>query len=185
MTKRGIWFSHFVIYFILKSVNVFPKLLTRYLRTFDKKFAQLHCLLLLTFLAVIFESTVFTRTPGLRQYQLEVFWSWKEILKIGKCGRMGSSTEGGLFQENLLNILLLLPVWFLLPGIFNRRLKWWQGLIVGMMISSAIEVSQLVLCRGLFEFDDIIHNSLGCMLGTLAGDKFCKHCRCSIGIRPR
>lgn len=68
------------------------------------------CLLLLTFLAVIFESTVFTRTPGLRQYQLEVFWSWKEILKIGKCGRMGSSTEGGLFQENLLNILLLLPV---------------------------------------------------------------------------
>lgn len=143
------------------------------------------CLLLLTFLAVIFGSTVFTRTPGLRQYQLEVFWSWKEILKIGKCGRMGSSTEGGLLQENLLNILLLLPVGFLLPGIFNRRLKWWQGLIVGMMISSAIEASQLVLCRGLFEFDDIIHNSLGCMLGTLAGDKFCKHCRCSIGIRPR
>lgn len=129
------------------------------------------CLLLLTFLAAIFGSTVFTRTPGLRQYQLEVFWSWKEILKIGKCGRMGSSTEGGLLQENLLNILLLLPVGFLLPGIFNGRLKWWQGLIVGMMISSAIEVSQLVLCRGLFEFDDIIHNSLGCMLGSLLGNR--------------
>ena len=82
-----------------------------------------------------------------------------------------------LLQENLLNILLLLPVGFLLPGIFDRRLKWWQGLIVGIMVSSAIEVSQLVLCRGLFEFDDINHNSLGCMLGTLVGDKACKHCR--------
>lgn len=75
-----------------------------------------------------------------------------------------------------LNILLLLSVSFLLPGMFNRRLKWWQGLIVGITVSSAIEVSQLVLCRGLFEFDDIIHNSLGCMLGTLVGNKLSKHC---------
>ena len=29
----------------------------------------------------------------------------------------------------------------------------------------------MVLCRGLFEFDDIIHNSFGCMLGTLAGNE--------------
>lgn len=35
-------------------------------------------LLLLTFLAIVFGSTVFTRTPGIRQYQLEVFWSWKK-----------------------------------------------------------------------------------------------------------
>ena len=37
-------------------------------------------LALLVFLAIVFGSTVFTRTPGIRQYQLEVFWSWKEIL---------------------------------------------------------------------------------------------------------
>ena len=85
--------------------------------------------------------------------------------------RLGSGTGDGLLQENFLNILLLLPVGFLLPGMFNRRLKWWQGLITGIIVSSAIEICQLVLCRGLFEFDDIIHNSLGCMLGTLAGDK--------------
>ena len=66
-------------------------------------------LLLLTFLAIVFGSTVFTRTPGIRQYQLEVFWSWKEILGIGKCGRLGSTAEGSLLQENLLNILLLFP----------------------------------------------------------------------------
>ena len=53
-------------------------------------------LLLLTFLAIVFGSTVFTRTTGIRQYQLEVFWSWKEILGIGKCGRLGSTAEGSL-----------------------------------------------------------------------------------------
>ena len=126
---------------------------------------------LLTFLAIVFASTVFTRTPGIRQYQLEIFWSWKEILGIGKCGRLGSTADGGLLQENLLNILLLLPAGILLPGVFNREMKWWQGLLFGVMISYAIELCQLVLCRGLFEFDDIIHNSLGCMLGCLLGNR--------------
>ena len=133
------------------------------------------CLLLLIFLMIIFGSTVFTRSPGVRQYQLEVFWSWKELLKIGKCGRLGNSMADGLLQENLLNVLLLLPVGLLLPGVFNRRLKWRWGLIVGIVASSVIEVSQLVFCRGLFEFDDIIHNSLGCMLGTLIGDNFSRY----------
>lgn len=128
-------------------------------------------LVLLVFLAIVFGSTVFTRTPGVRQYQLEVFWSWKEILGIGKCGRLGSITEGGLLQENLLNILLLFPAGILLPGVFNRKLKWWQGLLVGILLSSGIEFSQLLFCRGLFEFDDIIHNSFGCMLGTLVGNE--------------
>ena len=126
-------------------------------------------LLLLTFLAIVFGSTVFTRTPGIRQYQLEVFWSWKEILRIGKCGRLGSTMGDGLLQENLLNILLLFPAGILLPGVTGRKLKWWMGLLVGITVSSAIEISQLWLCRGLFEFDDIIHNGIGCMMGAVLG----------------
>lgn len=77
----------------------------------------------------------------------------------------------GLLQENLLNILLLFPAGILLPGLTGRKLKWWMGLLVGIAVSSAIEISQLLLCRGLFEFDDIIHNSLGCMLGCLLGNR--------------
>lgn len=124
---------------------------------------------LLTFLAIVFGSTVFTRTPGIRQYQLEIFWSWKEILGIGTCGRLGSTTGDGLLQENLLNILLLFPAGILLPGLTGRKLKWWMGLLVGIAVSSAIEISQLLLCRGLFEFDDIIHNSLDVCWGVCWG----------------
>lgn len=84
---------------------------------------------------------------------------------------LGSTAEGSLLQENLLNILLLFPAGILLPGVTGRKLKWWMGLLVGITVSSAIEISQLWLCRGLFEFDDIIHNSLGCMLGCLLGNR--------------
>ena len=58
-----------------------------------------------------------------------------------------------------------------IAGVTGRKLKWWIGLLVGIAVSSAIEISQLLLCRGLFEFDDIIHNSLGCMLGCLLGNR--------------
>ena len=30
-----------------------------------------------------------------------------------------------------------------------------------------IELAQLISCRGLFEFDDVIHNALGTAIGVL------------------
>ena len=90
-----------------------------------------------------------------------------------KCGIFYHSRE--MLKENLLNIALLLPFGLLLPFPFYKRLRWWQGLAMGLIASAVIEVLQLVLCRGLFEFDDMIHNGFGCMLGSmLAGLLFQK-----------
>ena len=118
-------------------------------------------MLLLIFLGVVFGSTVFARQPkDYREYRLELFWSWKEVFH----------GDRELLKENLLNILLLFPVGFLLPSLFHKKLPWWSGLLAGLIISAAIEIGQLVLCRGLFEWDDMVHNSLGCMLGLLCGN---------------
>lgn len=118
-------------------------------------------MLLLIFLGVVFGSTVFARQPkDYREYRLELFWSWKEVFH----------GDRELLKENLLNILLLFPVGFLLPPLFHKKLPWWSGLLAGLIISAAIEIGQLVLCRGLFEWDDMVHNSLGCMLGLLCGN---------------
>lgn len=127
-------------------------------------------LLALVFLAIVYASTVFTRTPGIRQYQLELFWSWKEIWHIGKCGRLGSLPHNLLVQENLLNMILLFPLGILLPFIRNRKVSWWEGLFVGLAVSASIEILQLVLRRGLFEWDDMIHNGIGCMAGCVLAD---------------
>lgn len=122
------------------------------------------------YLAIVFASTVFTRAPGVSQHQLEVFWSWKEIFGIGGRGRLGGCAPEFLLQENILNMILLFPIGFLLPFIRGRKVAWKWGILVGCVISGKIEVLQLVLCRGLFEFDDVIHNSVGCMIGCAVGN---------------
>lgn len=121
------------------------------------------------YLLLVFGSTVFTRMPGERQYQLEAFWSWKKILHYIE--QHGMVTGTGLLRENLLNIVMLFPAGMLLPFVFGNRgkIRWWHGLLFGIFISGCIEGLQLILCRGLFEFDDMIHNSLGCMAGCAIG----------------
>lgn len=121
-------------------------------------------MLFLSYLIFVFSSTVFTRMPGERRYQLELFWSWKEI--FDPIGRAGAETENGLLLENLLNMVMLLPAGLLLPFAAGRKVKLWHGMFIGIGISFFIEISQLIFCRGLFEFDDIIHNGLGCMAGV-------------------
>lgn len=124
--------------------------------------------LLLLYLITVLGSTVFARMPGERRYQLEVFWSWKKIFH--SVAQNGSVLQNQLLQENILNMVMLFPAGFLLPLVFARKIKWYQGLLFGMAVSSGIELLQLFLCRGLFEFDDIIHNSFGCMIGALIGN---------------
>ena len=70
-----------------------------------------------------------------------------------------------MLKEDILNIVLLLPLGGLLPFVFDKKIRWWQGLLCGIVVSLGIEILQLVLKRGLFEFDDIMNNSIGCMLG--------------------
>ena len=113
------------------------------------------------FLGIVFGSTVFTRTSTVRQYELMPLWSWRAIIRYH---------DWGLLKEDLLNCILLLPAGALLPLIANRKVKWYQALLFGVLISAVIETSQLIFMRGLFEWDDMIHNGLGCMVGCLVVD---------------
>ena len=112
----------------------------------------------LVFLGIVFGSTVFTRMGSVRQCELIPFWSWSAILRYH---------DMELLKENLLNCILLLPAGALLPLIMNRKVKWQEALVFGVLISATIETSQLITMRGLFEWDDMIHNGLGCMVGAV------------------
>lgn len=54
-----------------------------------------------------------------------------------------------------------------LPLIMNHEVKWSWALVFGVLVSAVIETSQLITMRGLFEWDDMIHNGLGCMAGAV------------------
>ena len=62
-------------------------------------------ILLVVYVLHVYGSTVFSRLPSTRKYQLEVFWSWKEI--IHPIGRLGSASRYDLLLENILNIVML------------------------------------------------------------------------------
>lgn len=121
------------------------------------------------YLGYVFSITVFTRTPSsVPKYNTELFWSWKDIIKF---------KDIELLIQNLLNCLLLLPTGLLLPFIMKRPISAITAACVGIIVSIGIEVSQLVGCLGLFEWDDVIHNALGCMIGAIIGSKLRKKFR--------
>ncbi|MBU5430275.1 VanZ family protein [Kineothrix sp. MSJ-39] len=170
ITHNRIWTKRELLFFLVVFAAALV-LAVRLVKAGRIRKEQAFCsLLALAFLAVVYASTVFTRTPGTRQYQLELFWSWKEIWHIGKNGRLGSLPHNLLLQENLLNMVLLFPFGLLLPFIKNRKITWWEGFLAGGFVSASIECLQLILCRGLFEWDDMIHNGIGCMIGCILAD---------------
>ena len=58
-----------------------------------------------------------------------------------------------------------------MPLIADHRVKWQYALVFGVLISATIETSQLITMRGLFEWDDMIHNGLGCVIGCVIVNK--------------
>lgn len=112
------------------------------------------------FMTTIFILTVFGRVVGVRRYQLRFLWSYERIFAGSK----------EMLREVILNILMLMPAGALLPAMFGKKIRRVNGLLLGIITSSTIELLQLATCTGLFEFDDIFHNSLGCMLGCILGN---------------
>ena len=118
--------------------------------------------LLAGYMYIVLASLVLIRKPGPAvMFQPRFLWSYIEILKGNRY----------LLWENALNILLFVPIGFLMKMI---RPKWknWHIVVVGLVYSIVLELLQLVLHRGLFEFDDMLHNAAGVLLGTVLFDTF-------------
>lgn len=104
--------------------------------------------ILIPYMFLVFAVTVLSRRAGATaQYQLRLFWSY------------GESFEG---QKNqiLANVLMFVPIGASLA--FEKK-KW--SVVYGIAFSALIEVTQLITHRGLFEFDDIFHNTIGLLIG--------------------
>lgn len=108
------------------------------------------------YLAVLLTLTLFGRIPTVQaEYQLQLFWSYREIA--------GGAMD--LLYENLWNVIAFVPAGFLLSLLLERpRLS----LLLCGMLSLCIELTQLTAHLGLFEFDDLFHNTVGAAAGVLA-----------------
>ena len=131
-------------------------------------------LLLVEYIFLLFCSTVFFRTTSeLRKYDIHPFWSYD---------------RPELLVENIMNVIVFIPVgmilgsllrvkgswskygsWFKVNGSSTseatKSMTWLIVLLIGCSISVTIESLQFFFMRGFSEVDDVMHNTLGCILG--------------------
>lgn len=113
-------------------------------------------ILLGLYLELLFALTVLLRIPRSHPlYKLQLFWSWKYVIQNGSLG---------LLIDNILNLFMLFPIGCSIC-LIGGKVKVSYVIIIGVILSGIIELAQLFLCRGYFEWDDILHNVFGCCLG--------------------
>ena len=114
-------------------------------------------LLLVEWVFLVLCAIVFFReTSAERGYNLMPFWSYWDY------GEHSYFME--MFGENILNMLLFVPIGFLAGcGLQGRTFK--KALFLGGGLSVFIELLQFVFKKGFCETDDVIHNVLGCIIG--------------------
>ncbi|MCI8506193.1 MAG: VanZ family protein [Lachnospiraceae bacterium] len=123
---------------------------------------------LVFYLSLVYASTVFGRkVRATYTYELMPFWSYQEI----------AAGNTKLLIENFWNVMLLLPVGILLP-VCTERTRLRSVAFTGFILSGTIEVAQLVMKRGLFEFDDIFHNVAGTAIGYGIYTASRYYCKC-------
>lgn len=114
--------------------------------------------LLIFYMTTVFVATVLARGPIIGETViLSLFWSWRKALR-------GSKYIRRLILEN---IIMLMPVGFLLPLIYQRAFTAVRTVFIGFIFSLIIETSQYFLKTGLFETDDILHNTVGTLIGYI------------------
>lgn len=112
---------------------------------------------LLAFTCCILFVTLIYRETGLGRQILPVpFWSFREWI--------GGSLDTGFHV--VLNILLFMPFGYLLASLFGGRMG--LSVLLSLACSLLVETAQYLSCRGVFDADDLITNTLGGALGAAA-----------------
>ncbi len=109
------------------------------------------------FLVVVYYYTVFGREPlPETRIILEPFQTIKDIQQYPYI-----SHGQYILREVILNIILLMPLGFLLTC-----LRWHVLLVtlLGFLCSLSIEILQYFTCTGTFEVDDLIYNTSGVLI---------------------
>ena len=119
--------------------------------------------LFIWFVFVLF-LTILGRMPFEGQhFQPEVFWSY----------RSAQLKQAWFVRQILGNVVMYIPFGLIFPFLFKKKLDGWKVFIItllaGIVISFFTESIQYIFKIGLFEFDDIIHNALGTVIGFLLG----------------
>lgn len=120
----------------------------------SKKKDYIFCFVFGAYIAAVLWITLFSRIGDGHRGFLLPFHSYVEIFR---------GNRQFLF-ENIGNVVLFIPLGVALGAAGNWNMK--RAAAVGLLASLLIEVLQFTFALGTFECDDLIHNTLGAVIGA-------------------
>ena len=95
-----------------------------------------------------------TRTPdAVWQMRLQPFWSYAKF------------SQADIRWQVYMNVFLFIPFGFMLPWCSEQLRKLWKVVLIAAVFSALTEAAQYIFRIGLCETDDVIHNTLGTVIG--------------------
>ena len=127
-----------------------------------QKFNTVQCvaaILLSLYIVVLLYFTVVGRYSHEEYgYEIQFFTSYRWFFKYN-----GEQ----VLRQLLINLVMLMPVGFLLPIVINAKHKYLITMALSLLLTVFIETMQLITKCGSFEVDDIINNFIGAVIGML------------------
>ncbi|MBO4687403.1 MAG: VanZ family protein [Clostridiales bacterium] len=96
---------------------------------------------------------------------------------VSSRGTSGLPSQKDSIREIILNILLFVPLGFLVPVRIEKMRHLWKILLLACLFSLSIEIAQLILHMGWFDTSDIVHNTLGACIGYVIWCKWLRSVR--------
>ena len=118
--------------------------------------------LLLEYAFVVICSTIVyrsTSTPSFEFARLELmpFWTYGAVVK---------HTPGVSVWDIILNIVLFLPLGFLVKLLYPK-IRLWKMAVIAVCFSVFIEANQYFFMKGITQIDDVMHNKIGATIGWI------------------
>lgn len=115
----------------------------------------LYIAVFILYVAVLLCGTILLReTPRRVTIYPYLFWGYKV------------DNPAVLYRDNLINILLYIPIGYLV-GLIAPKHKLLAAVLVGLFLSENVEISQLIWRKGSFDVDDLFNNTVGALIGGL------------------
>ena len=127
-------------------------------RRFDKAQCMAAILLSLYIVVLLYLTVVGRYSHEENDFQIHVFTSY---------GRLLEKTDRQSMEQIIINLLMLVPVGFLLSVIIKGKGKYGIVFVLCLLLTVFIESMQLWMKCGSFEVDDIINNMIGAVIGAL------------------
>ena len=116
-------------------------------------------LAMLLYIYCVLHITLLDRNVGTRRHVLRPLWEVRTMFQSGNYTYWSGQIGG--------NLIMLFPLGFLLPILSGKFKNIMLTTVAGFAFSVLIEFTQYYTGRGLFESDDIMHNTIGAFAGCL------------------